>query len=104
MLEGASVTSRLNVMKRQANPDGKAGHFERSRMQQANKNLPPKKKFTGTVSKQHNFTIMKELKLNKKTQWNEENIRFAIEFCRTLCKEDCPLNGQSLKERRGVSP
>lgn len=87
------MTSRVNVMKRQANPDGKAGHHERSRMQAANKRLPPKKKFTGQGSKQHNYTIMQELKLNKKTRWDPEKIRFAIEYCRTLCKEDCPLNG-----------
>ena len=88
------MTSRLNAMKQQADPDGKAGHFERERMQQANKRLPPKKKFTGRGSKQHNFTIMQELKQNKKTRWDPEKIRFAIEFCRTLCKEEtCPLAG-----------
>ena len=88
------MTSRLNVMKNQANPDGKAGHFERERMQQANKRLPPKKKFTGRGSREHNFTIMQELKINKKTRWDPEKIAFAIEFCRSLCKkESCPLCG-----------
>lgn len=87
------MTSRLNIMKNQADPDGKIGHFEREKIQQINKRLPPKRKFTGQGSKQHNFTIMQELKQNKKTRWDPEKIRFAIEFCRTLCKETCPLCG-----------
>jgi hypothetical protein len=81
-------------MKTQADPDGKAGHFERERMQQANKRLPPKRKFTGRGSREHNFTIMQELKINKKTRWDPVKIAFAIEFCRYLCKEErCPLCG-----------
>lgn len=88
------MTSRLNIMKNQANPDGKIGHFEREKIQQINKRLPPKRKFTGQGSKQHNFTIMQEIRLNKKTQWDEKKIAFAIEFCRQLCNTTtCPLCG-----------
>ncbi|MCK9591452.1 MAG: hypothetical protein M0Q91_05515 [Methanoregula sp.] len=88
------MTSFLNIMKNQVNPDGKHGHFERERIQKINKGLPPKRKFTGRGSREHNFTIMHELKINRNSRWDKEKIAFAIEFCRSFCKEiTCPLCG-----------